>query len=417
MLAAIDAGHQRAEFAVGGLPAAQHDFVPGAAFGLGPVLGAAGAIGRAELLGDDAFQRQLAGRLQHGIAAAFEMFDIADQLCPCPCRASSNCFSRALRSRERQRRRSSPSANSRSNAKKIRSSVLPSDSAACSAGEIRRAVVVERDDLAVDQQSGSALRLLGDGRELVGPVQALAGLQRGLAVLDAQLHAIAVELDLVAPAVAAGGRSTERAELRRDEIRHRGDLPAFALRRGRACALRALAVPFRVRCARLGGLAAVRMPDRVGLGAAGLCHHERLWRLALAGGDLAPSIGPRRPIDPLRGCCWPRPRCANSSRCLISSQLVRLPPLRSLRIRTSTQLPCSLSPSQREFQVALLEAALGIVAIPSSRDPRAAPCRRHTGLWEWCLRNRHSRADDPRPPPPAACRADRARAPWSPPRT
>ena len=37
-------------------------------------------IGRAELLGDDAFQRQFAGRLQDGVAAGLEMLDITDQL-------------------------------------------------------------------------------------------------------------------------------------------------------------------------------------------------------------------------------------------------------------------------------------------------------------------------------------------------
>ena len=80
MIAAMDADQQRAEFAVGGFPAADHDLVAGAAFGLGPALGAAGAIGRVELLGDDAFERQLAGRLQDGVAAGLEMLDIADQL-------------------------------------------------------------------------------------------------------------------------------------------------------------------------------------------------------------------------------------------------------------------------------------------------------------------------------------------------
>src|SRR6516164_10328886 len=61
MVAAIDAGHQRTELAVGGLPAPQHDLLPGAALGLGPVLGTTGAVRRDELLGDDALERQLAG--------------------------------------------------------------------------------------------------------------------------------------------------------------------------------------------------------------------------------------------------------------------------------------------------------------------------------------------------------------------
>ena len=326
MIAAIDAGHQRAEFAVGGLPAAEHDLVPGAAFGLGPALRAAGAIGRIELLGDDAFQRQLAGRFQHGIAAALEMLDIADQLLPCPCRASSSCFNRSLRSRSGSARRSSPSANSRSNAKKIRSSVLPSDSAACSAEKSGAPLWSSATISPSISASGSDARLLRDGAELVGPVQPLAGLQRRLAVLDPQLHAIAVELDLVAPAVAARRPLDRGAELRRDEIRHRRDLlrpcAALAPRLGsgsRACAV----LPSR---ARFGRLAAVRMPDRVGFRLAALGQHERLWRLALA---LRRSASIDRPEATERSSSrmsLASPSLANSSRCLIRSQLVRLPP-------------------------------------------------------------------------------------------
>ena len=80
MIAAMDPGHQRAEFAARGLPASEHHLLPGTAFGLGPALRAAGTIVRAELLGDDALQRQLARRFQNGVAAALEMFDIADRL-------------------------------------------------------------------------------------------------------------------------------------------------------------------------------------------------------------------------------------------------------------------------------------------------------------------------------------------------
>jgi hypothetical protein len=46
----------------------------------------------------------------------------------------------------------------------------------------------------------------------------------------------------------------------------------------------------------------------------------------------------------------PSPSRASSSRCLSSSQLVRLPPLRSFLIRTSTQPPCSRSPSKENFR-------------------------------------------------------------------
>ena len=81
MLAATDAGHQRTEFALGGLPAAYHDLMPGADLGLGPVLGAAGTIGRVAFLGDNALEQHLLRRLQHGLAVLVEMLDITDQLC------------------------------------------------------------------------------------------------------------------------------------------------------------------------------------------------------------------------------------------------------------------------------------------------------------------------------------------------
>ncbi len=54
----------------GGLgPAADHHLVAAAALGLGPAVRAAGGVGRVQALGDDALQREVAGRLQHGLAA------------------------------------------------------------------------------------------------------------------------------------------------------------------------------------------------------------------------------------------------------------------------------------------------------------------------------------------------------------
>ncbi len=41
---------------------------------------------------------------------------------------------------------------------------------------------------------------------------------------------------------------------------------------------------------------------------------------------------------------------ALASRCLMSSQFVRLPPLRSRFMRTRTQLPCRRSPSRTNFK-------------------------------------------------------------------
>ena len=130
--------------------------------------------------------------------------------------------------------------------------------------EIRRAVVIERDDLAVDHHVRQCAAVPGDGGELFGPVEAFAGFQGRLAVLDAQLHAVAVELDLMAPAVSARRAFDGGAELRCDEIRYCRDL--FWLRR-----FRRRTRPWRRRlglCPRLGGLPAVGLPDRIGCGLA-----------------------------------------------------------------------------------------------------------------------------------------------------
>src|SRR4029077_9382828 len=100
---------------------------------------------------------------------------------------------------------------------------------------------------------------------------------RGLAILDAQLHAVAVELDFVAPALAAGRALNGGAELRRDEVGHRADLFGLILGLGQhRFALRS----------RFRGFAPVGMPDRIGLAAPALRRHERFWRAALARGDL-----------------------------------------------------------------------------------------------------------------------------------
>lgn len=70
MLAAIDADQQRAELAIRLLITADHHFMARPAFRSRPSVGLAGSVRRIRLLGDDAFQRQLAGGPQHDVAAA-----------------------------------------------------------------------------------------------------------------------------------------------------------------------------------------------------------------------------------------------------------------------------------------------------------------------------------------------------------
>ena len=58
-------------------------------------------------------------------------------------------------------------------------------------------------DLTVDQSIGQHACLFGDRWKLIRPIEALAGFEPGFAVLYAELHAIAVEFDLVAPSLTA----------------------------------------------------------------------------------------------------------------------------------------------------------------------------------------------------------------------
>ncbi len=154
MIAAIDARHQRAEFAVGGFPPSEHDLMSGPAFGLGPTLASTRLIGRAELLRDDAFQRQLASRLQDGFAPGFKMLDIADQF----------AFALGPRFQQFLQLRLSIGERQGANIRSIREQQIEREEneivglavgkCGLQRGKIRHAVMVERDDLAVNKHIG-----------------------------------------------------------------------------------------------------------------------------------------------------------------------------------------------------------------------------------------------------------------------
>ena len=86
--------------------------------------------------------------------------------------------------------------------------------------EVRRARVIECHNLSVDDGIGQVGRSLGNSAELPGPVEAFAREHRRGAILDVELHAVAVELDLVNPVVALRRPGKGLAELRMDEARH-----------------------------------------------------------------------------------------------------------------------------------------------------------------------------------------------------
>ncbi len=222
--------------------------------------------------------------------------------------------------------------------------------------------MVERGDLAVDQDIRQRASLFGDDWKLIRPIQPFTGFKRGLAVLDAQLHAITVEFDLVAPPFPAGWALDRDAELGCDEIRNRRDLLGFCQFRGHGprygLALRA----------RFRRIAAVRMPDRIRLAATGLCRHERLWRFALAFGDLVhgPSRGHRLiGIQDIVGRALFREFVA-----MFYQQPIRsFAPVTVMAHADQHPTAVELVAVQREFQVALLESFFGVVGLPIAAVP------------------------------------------------
>ena len=252
-------------------------------------------------------------------------------------------------------------------------------------------------------QSGSAPPALAMRGELRRPVQPLARAQRRLAVLDAQLHAIAVELDLMHPA-RAGRRPLDqlgRAAARRSRASPRPSWPwPWSRARSRPCRRRPSCCSPRPRrprasCAVMKGVGALPLPSAISSmvrpEATDLGSFRSASLVALARGLVA--MLDQQPVGALAAACG-RASCAPAPSCPAAARL------------------------EDEFQVALLQPVVRI----AFRHPVAAIPQLHRAaailaLREWCLRSRRSRADGPRPRPPAACRADRARGPASPPRT
>ena len=167
----IHARQQRAKFPGGGRPAADHHFMPGPAFGLGPVFAAPATIGRAAALGDDAFQVHAAGRLQHRFAAAGEMLDIAQLRAL----AFEQAFQPRLARAKRQRAQILAVREQQVESEEDQGGGLSVRQRRLQRREIRRAVMVQGADFAVNQAIRQPRRQLGDGGELVRPVQPLAG--------------------------------------------------------------------------------------------------------------------------------------------------------------------------------------------------------------------------------------------------
>ncbi len=273
MITPEDTDQQGAELTVGLGIGADDDFMASAALGLRPGLGTARLIGRVGLFRDDAFQRQLARRSENGVATGFEMFDETQAWVLAG--IIKQCLQTFLAFGQRQLSQILIALEQQIEGEVDQFVGLAFRQCGLKCCEIRRAVFIERADLPVDDGIRQVCRRCRNRRILGRPVQALTGLQRHLAVFDARLNAVAVELDLVDPAIARGWAFERFAKLRRYELRHRGLCRLFRCW---------LSLCRRIRGTFLRRQSMIAVPNGIRLNVAAL-HHERFWLPALAGGD------------------------------------------------------------------------------------------------------------------------------------
>jgi hypothetical protein len=289
--------------------------------------------------------------------------------------------------------------------------------------EAGNAVVVLDHHLAVDQRA--ARRQLGDSSgdvgELARPIEPLAREQAHVTVLQPRLNAVAVELDLVHPALAARRGRAQRGERRRHEVgQRRGVRP-----RSLACAL-TLAGTFLGGCSRGAARPRARCFARSGsaaitLGRSGL--HVVLHApvgvpdalAALAFGDLRErAAADHREWSDLEDI-----RISRVARGLVLAfdqqpRLLLLP---------GTGMDAHEVPAPAELLALQREVELTLSSVPcadpppdtSGRGPRSARCRRRIRLVGWSPRTCCTRPDDPPPRSPAASRRERGSARASPP--
>ncbi len=227
----VEAQHQRADRAPlrgGGHIADDDELASLHALRLEPGLAAAGAIAGALELGDDALEAEAAGMREHDVAARGEMLaqfqDVAlvagKQLRQRPLAVEQGCAGQV----------------DAVQIQKIEEIVAKAVAAAFAqvrlqTGEVRRAPLRLHDDLAIEKRGddGQGLERLLEARKLRGPVESAAGLELGPTGVDAREQPVAVELDLMHPAVTRRRLARERGKLRLDELRQCPPLAAFHL--------------------------------------------------------------------------------------------------------------------------------------------------------------------------------------------
>src|SRR3954451_12191699 len=88
-------------------------------------------------------------------------------------------------------------------------------------GEIRLPGFVEYHRFAIHDAVGKRLRGSDYAGEALRPIVPLAGADGWAVLLDANLHTVAIELDLVQPLLAAWGTAHQQWMLRQDEVGNR----------------------------------------------------------------------------------------------------------------------------------------------------------------------------------------------------
>ena len=251
----------------------------------------------------------------------------------------------------------------------------------CNAEKSETPLSFDRGDLAIEDGVviGRARRRPRRRPETCRPVEAGAGLQRDLAVADARLDAVAVELDLVHPAVGVGRLCARGREAGRDEVRQSALRAPASLAELFACRVWLAVLRRGVRGA---GSWRSRRGGRVWPALAGL---GRFALILCAPGWSARPASCRRRSRPWCGRSQPNsaspPECpgsvflrANSSVALISSHGSCRSPGR-FRIRTRCQWPLSFSPCSSK-----------------SRWPFACPCADRVGRPGAAIPDHHGAA-------------------------
>src|SRR5689334_14332805 len=80
VITSIDADQKRSQVARASAPAADHDFLPAAAFRLQPGIGAPRLIVSSCAFRNDAFKIETTGGLQHRVSGLVQMLDVLDEL-------------------------------------------------------------------------------------------------------------------------------------------------------------------------------------------------------------------------------------------------------------------------------------------------------------------------------------------------